>query len=150
MAAVNVVRIPYASDSQEKADLIGGQVQLTFGGAASVAPYVKSGRLRALAVTSVQPSALLPALPTMAASGLPGYEAVSLQGVFTAAKTPVAIVNRLNQEIVRVLNQPDVKEKFLNTGIEPVGSSPEQFAVTLKSEVARWSKVIKDAGIRIE
>ncbi len=150
MGGVNIVRIPYAADSQEKADLLAGQVQLTFGGAASVAPHVKAGRLRALAVTSAERSALLPQLPTVAAEGLQGYEAVSLQGVFAPAKTPAQIINRLNQEIVRVLYQPDVKEKFLTIVIEPVGGSAEQFGATLATEVTRWSKVIKVAGIRVE
>ena len=84
----------------------------------------------------------------MAASGLPGYESASVSGIFAPAKTPAAIINRLNQEIVRVLNKPDVKEKFFNAGVETVGSSPEQLAATMKSEMARLGKVIKDIGIQ--
>ena len=106
------------------------------------------GKLRALAVTSAQPSALAPDLPTLAASGLPGYEAEQKFGMTAPAKTPVAIIRRLNQEVVRVLNQGDVKEMLSNSGIESVGSSPEHLAVTIKSDMALWGKVIKDAGIK--
>ena len=116
----------------------------------SVAPQVKSGRLRALAVTTAQPSALAPGLPTVAASGLPGYESVSIIGMAAPAGTPVPVVNRLNQEIVRFLTRADVKEKFFNTGAEVIASSPDQFATKIKSEVAMWSKVIKDAGIKAD
>ena len=125
-------------------------MQLAFATPGSVAQHIKSGRLRALAVTTAQPSALLPGLPTVAASGLPGYEAETLIGIFAPAKTPATIINRLNQEIVRVLNRADVKERFLNAGTETVGSSPEQLSSTMKSEMARMGKVIKDAGIRAD
>ena len=149
MAGVNIVHIPYKGAGPATNDLLGGQVQLAFGNATSVTPHVKSGRLRALAVTTAEPSMLYPALPTVAAS-LPGYESASLVGIFVPAKTPAALVNRLNREIVRILNQADVKEKFFNSGVEVVGSSPAEFAATIKSEIARMGKVIKDVGIRAE
>jgi tripartite-type tricarboxylate transporter receptor subunit TctC len=148
MAAVNIVHIPYKGTGPALNALIGGQVHLLFAAPASVMPQVKAGRLRALAVTSLQPSALLPGLPTMADSGLPGYESVSPFGLFAPARTPVAIVNRLSQETVRVLRRADVKERLLNAGIEAVGSTPEEFASTIKSDMVRWGKLIKDAGIR--
>ncbi len=151
LARVNIIRVNYRSVGAALNDLIAGQVQMTFGTAGSVAPHVKSGRLRALAVTSAQPSALFPGLPTVAASGLPEYELVQIFGIFAPANTPRPIVNRLNEEIVRVLNRTDVKEKIFNGGIgEVVGSLPEQLAATVKSEMAKWGKVIKDAGIRVE
>ena len=100
--------------------------------------------------TGAQPSVLAPGLPTIAASGVPGYEAVAAQGVFAPAGTPVSIVNRLHQEVVRFVNQADVKEKFLNAGLEAVGSSPEQLAAAMKSEIAKWGKLIREAGIRAE
>lgn len=150
MAGVNIVRIPYKVSGLAQNDVIAGQVEMMFGIAASVTPHIKSGRLRALAVTSAQPSVLLPELPTVAAAGLPGYEATSIQGIFAPAKTPAPLINRLNQEIVRVLNQADVKEKFFNAGAETIGSSPEKFAARVKSEMARLGKVIKDAGIHAE
>ena len=145
-----MVRIPYKSGSAELNDLLGGQVQLSFGTAGTVAPHVKSGKLRALAVTSAQPSALFPGYPTVAASGLPGYEFGSIYGMFAPVKTPDALVKRLNQEAVRFLNTEDAKDKLLATGVEAVGSSPEEFGAEIKSEMTRMGKVIKDAGIRDE
>ena len=117
---------------------------------ATRAPLVKSGRLRALAVTSVTPSALAPGLPPVAASGLHGYRAESIYGVWAPAGTPAAILRLLNQNLVTVLNNADLKEKFLQGGIETVGSSADEFAATIKSEMARMGKVIKDAGIRAD
>ncbi len=149
MSGVNIVRIPYKTGTSQVTDVISGEVQMSFGIAGSVAPHVKSGRLRALAVTSPQPSALFPDLPTVAAT-LPGFESGSLYGMFAPAKTPAAIINRLNQETVRVLNRANVKEKFLNVGVEVVGSSPQEFAATIRSEMARMGKVIRDAAIRVE
>lgn len=148
MASVNLVRIPYKSGALQMADLVGGQVQLMFAIAPTSMPYVKSGRLRALAVTTAEPSASLPGLPTVAASGLAGYELVTIQCMFAPAKTPATVINRLNQEIVRVLGRADVKEMLFNAGAETVGSSPEQLAVKMKSDMARLSKMVKDAGIR--
>ena len=150
MAGVNIMRISYKGGGLIINGLLRGEVQLSFPTAAAVASHVKSGRLRALAVTSAEPSALVPGLPTVAASGLPGYESEVTSGVFAPAKTPEAIVKRLNQEIVRLLNQPDIKQKFFDSGVEIVGSSPEQLAAKIKSDIARLGKVIKDAGIRAE
>jgi tripartite-type tricarboxylate transporter receptor subunit TctC len=106
--------------------------------------------LRALAVSSAQPSALLPDLPTIAASGLPGYEAVSPAGVFAPARTPAALISRLNAEIVRALGAADARQKLLGAGIEVVGSTPAEMAALVKSDVAKWGKLIRDAGIRTE
>ncbi len=150
MAGVNIMRVTYKGSGPGLNDLIGGQVQLMFPNAASVAPHIKSGRLRALAVTSLQPSTLVPGLPTVAESGLPGYESVAIYCMFGPAKMPARLVNRLNQGIVRFLNRADVKERFLTAGIETVGSSPEQLAATMTSEMARIKKLFKDAGIRAE
>ena len=150
MAGVRIVLILYKGGGAALSDLMGGHVHVAFPTASSVVPHVKSGRLQALAVTSAQPSALYPGLPTVAASGLPGYEATSISGVFAPDKTPSAIINRLNQEIVRVLNRPDVRERFVNAGVENVGSTPQQLAAAMKSEMASLGKVIKDAGIRGE
>ena len=148
MAEVNIVYIPFKGSTPALNTLLGGQVQVMFATVASVTLHVKSGRLRALAVSTAEPSTLTPGLPTVAASGLLGYESVSIYGVFAPAKTPATIINRLNQDIVRVLNRPDVKDKFLNVGIVTIGSSPEQFAAIVKSEMARMGKVIRDVGIR--
>ena len=149
LAGVKVVRVPYKDSTRELADLISGEVQMTFGAPASLMPQVKVGKLRALGITSAQPSPLLPGFPTIAASGLPGYEMVSLTTLFAPAKTPDAVIKRLNTEVVRYLQSPEAKERLLTFGVEPVGSSPEQLAATVKSEVARLGKVIKDAGISL-
>jgi tripartite-type tricarboxylate transporter receptor subunit TctC len=150
MAGINIVRVAYTSGSQEIADLLSGQMQMTFGTAVEMSPHVKSGRLRPLAVSSAQPSPLFPGLPTVAASGVPGYEYGSMTAVFAPAKTPAAVVNRLSQEIARFLRTPEAKEQLLSRGVEAVGSTPEELGNTVKSEIAKVSKLIKDAGIKVE
>jgi len=150
MAGVNVVRIAYKASGAAINGLIGGEIQMMFVPAATVAPHLKTGRLRALAVTSAEPSQLAPNLPTIAASGLPGYEAVSLYALFAPAGTPPAVVARLNREIVRALAQPEVKDRLFVSGLESVGGSPAQLAATLKSEMTRMGKLIREAGIRVE
>lgn len=150
MAGVNIVRIPYKGAGPTVVALVAGEVQLTFASAGAAAPHIKSGRLRALAVTSTEPSTLAPGLPTVASAGLPGFEAGSLWGFFAPAKTPVSLINRLQHEIVSVLNKADVKEKLFNASTEVVGSSPEKFASVIKADMLRGSKVIKAAGVRAE
>ena len=113
-------------------------------------PHVRSGKLKGLAVTSVKPSALAPGLPTVSASGLPGYESATTYAIFAPANTPASVIKRLNQEIVRTLDRGEVKEKFLNIGVEVIGSSPEQLAHAMKSDMGRLGKLIKDKGIRAE
>ena len=147
-AGVNIVRIPYNSGASEMADLLGGHVQMTFGSGGSVGPHVRSGKLRGIAVTTAEPSKLFPNLPTIAASGVPGYEAAAMSGVWAPAKTPAALIGRLNQDIVRVLNTQEVKDKFFAGGVETVGSTPAVFGTKIKSEMERLGKVIKAAGIR--
>jgi tripartite-type tricarboxylate transporter receptor subunit TctC len=149
MTGIHIVNVPHSGTSAAITDVLAGNVQLTFGSITSVAPHIKSGKLRGLAVSSVKPSALVPGLPPIAET-VPGFDAVGNTAAFARARTPVAIISRLNQEIVRVLNQADNKEKLFNAGVEVVGSSPEQLAATLKGEIARWSKVIKDAGIKVD
>jgi tripartite-type tricarboxylate transporter receptor subunit TctC len=148
MAGVQFVRISYKGAGAALTDLIGGQIHLTFATASSVTPHLKSGRLRALGVSSAHPSVLLPGLTTIAAAGLPGYESSSLQGVFAPAGVRAPILHRLNQEIVRYLHTDDAKEKFLAVGVETVGSTTEEFAEAMKAEMSRMGKVIRDAGIR--
>ena len=144
-----MLHIPYKGSGAATIALVGGHVQLTFAAPGSVASIIKSGKLRAVAITSAQPSALLPELPTVAAA-LPGYESVAMTGIFAPAATPTAVINRLNQEVVRLFGQGDVKAKFFEAGLEAIGSSPEQLAAAMKSEMTRMAKVIKDAGIREE
>ena len=123
---------------------------MSFGSAGSAMPHIKSGRVRALGVTSANPTALAPGLPTVASAGLPGYEAVVINGFHVPAKTPRAIVSRLNQAIVRILNEADVKERFFQSGSDVLGTTPEASMARIKSEISRMGKVIKDAGIREE
>ena len=148
-AGVNIVQVSYKGIGGGFTDVIAGQVQLMFPTAGSVIPHLKSGRLRALAVTTLAPSVLFPGMPTVA-EALPGYEASAPLAVFAPAATPREIIQKLNQEIVRVLNAPELREKFLNIGIEPVGSTPEQLAARVKSDMATLGKVIRDAGIRAD
>ena len=150
MAGVDMVRVNYKGGAAAATDLIAGQVQLMFFSPPPVMPHVKTGRLRALAVTSREPSALAPGLPTVEASGLPGFESVTVTGIFAPAKTPVTVIRRLNQEIVRLVTTPEAKEKFFSSGSEVVGSTPEQLATAGRSETAKWGKLIKDTGIRAE
>jgi len=150
MAGVNIVRVIFRGNGPALNALFAGEVQLMIVPVGSLAAHLKSTRLRALAVTSAQPSPLVPGLPTMAASGLPGYESMQIYGVFAPARTPAPIVKQLNDAIARTLGRSDVKEKFLASGVETVGSTPLELADTMKSEIARIGKVIKDAGIRNE
>lgn len=150
MAKVDILWVPYKGNGPAMNDLIAGQVQLMFGTAGTVTPHVNAGRVRAIAVTSAEPSVLAPGLPTIAASGLPGYESISIYGVYVPAGTPEAIIRQLNLAIVSVLNTPEVKERFLNVGMEVVGSSPEQFAAAIKVDEARLRRVITEAGIRAD
>jgi tripartite-type tricarboxylate transporter receptor subunit TctC len=150
MAGINVVHVPFKGSSASLTALMGNHVKYMFGTPGSVAPLVAGGRLRALAVTTLKPTALFPALPTVAASGLPGYEMVSTNGVLAPAGTPAAIINQLNREIVQILHKPHIKEAFFNVGSEVIGSTPEEFSRTIKSELAKWGKIIKEAAIKAD
>ncbi len=147
-AKVNILSVPFKGAAPALNAVLAGQVQVIAISASSVMPHFRAGRLRALAVASAQPSALAAGVPTAAEAGLPGYESGVINGILAPAKTPDAIINRLNREIVRYLNNPETKERFFKSGMEVVGSSPREFAATIRSEIARWGKVIKDAGIR--
>ena len=150
MAGVNITRVAYKGSGQAANAMAGGEIQVMFGSASLGMAQVKTGRLRVLAVTTAKPSALAPGLPTVAASGLPGYETVSRSGILAPAKTSMTIINRLHQEIVRAMTNPDVRETFFNGGADVVASTPAQFAAAIKSDMTRMGKVIKDAGIRAD
>ena len=147
MAGVNMVAVPYSSGSAEMTDLVGGRLQLTIAPLSPLMEQVKTGKLKALAVTSLEPSPLAPAGSPPIAATLPGYEWTNRTFMLAPAKTPAAIVNQLNQEIVRVLNSAEVKERLFNAGVEVVGNSPEQLSAILKAETAKISKLIKDIGL---
>ena len=131
------------------ADLIGCQVSLAFGTAVAFLPHVQKGALRALAITNASPSAIAPGLPTIADSGLPGFEALQWFGILMPAKTPKAIVDRMNREIVAILGMPDIRDRFTSMGIDIAASSPEKFAAFMASEAAKWQKIAKDAGVTV-
>jgi tripartite-type tricarboxylate transporter receptor subunit TctC len=150
MAGINLVRIPYKGAGPAVNDLLSGQVQIMFPTTASALQHVKSGRLKALGVTSLKPTVLAPGLAAVAESGLPGYESVVIYGLFAPAKTPPAIVERLNAEVAPFLKSGPTTERLFNAGVEPVGSSPGELADTMASEMSRLGKLIKDSRIRAE
>ena len=150
MAGVNIVRIPYKGQGPAVLGLLGGEVQMSFATSASVAAHIKSGKLRALAIGTAKPSALAPGLPTVAESGLPGYQSASNAGMFVPVRTPARLITLLNREIVQALNKQEVKDLLFRDGTEVAGSSPQEFAASIKAEMASLGKVIKAAGIRTE
>jgi tripartite-type tricarboxylate transporter receptor subunit TctC len=147
MAHVDLVRVNYRGAGPALTALVSGEVHLMFATASSVAPHIKAGRVRGIAITSAKPSALLAGLPTIAESGVPGYDYVSPWGMLAPARTPPAIVARLNQEMVRVLKKPEVRQRFLDTGTEVVASTSDEYAGAIHAELATWGKVIRQAGL---
>ncbi|MDB5811036.1 MAG: hypothetical protein JWN94_3158 [Betaproteobacteria bacterium] len=147
MTKTDMVHVPYKGGAPAMIDLIAGQVQLVFSSAPTAVPQVKSGKVRAIAVTTLKRSTVLPELPTLAESGLPGYEADNWYGCVTTAGTPRAIIDYLNVEINRALLTPEVKQILFNSGLEVRTSTPAEFGAYQKSEFDKWAKVIKDAGI---
>lgn len=150
MAGVKMVHVPYKGSAAGMTDLIGGHVSLMFPNIPAAFPHVQSGRLRALGVTSLKRSSAVPSVPTIAESGLPGYEAVAWFGVFAPAGLSQDLVTRLNGEILRIIAQPDVREQITRQGGEPGGNSPVEFAVFVNAEIAKWAKVIKQSGAKAE
>jgi len=150
LAGIDLVHIPYKGNGPAYTDLMAGQVSLMFPNIATSLPYVRSGRMRALGVGSKTRSAIAPEIPTINESGLPGYEMSSWFGLLAPAGTPVAIVARLQQEIARIFKHPDVREKLLAQGVEPVGGTPQEFTAFLHNETTQWAKVIKSSGLKPE
>jgi tripartite-type tricarboxylate transporter receptor subunit TctC len=150
MARVDIVHVPYKGNVPAFADMLAGLVSLSFPSMPSAVPHIKSGRLRALAVTTAKRSPAVPDIPTIAESGLPGYESTSWYGMLAPARTPPAVVTRLHDVIVSILGSPDMKEKLGGQGLDPVGNTPQQFEVVIKSEITKWAKVIKASGARPE
>ncbi len=150
MAGVSMEHVAYKSSPLAHIDMISGQVHAMFDAMPTALPQVKAGKLRPLAVTTAKRSAQLPELPTIAEAALPGYEAAGWFGFAAPAGTPRDVVNKLNREIVRILKLPDVRERLVAQGAEPVGDSPEEFATFIKAEAAKWGKVIKTRNLKIE
>ena len=149
MAGINIVHINYKGGNLMINGLLGGEVQVLIASGSTLLPYASAGRLRALAVTSAQPSALAPGLPAIASSGLPGYEFVPVDGLFGPAKAAATVIARLNQEMVRYLNSPKVKEQFFVAGSEAASSSPEEFAAVVKSEMTRLGKLVRISASKL-
>jgi tripartite-type tricarboxylate transporter receptor subunit TctC len=147
---ISIVHVPYKGLAPAITDLLGGQVQILFADVGLIAPHLKSGKLKAIAVTGKERSTTLPELPTMIEAGVPGYLAGTWYGILAPAGTPSAIVTRLNVELVKILASPDVKSQFVGQGIEPAGGHPEVFAVLIKDDYAKWAKLIREANIKTE
>jgi tripartite-type tricarboxylate transporter receptor subunit TctC len=150
VAGIDMLHVPYKGGPPAVTDLIGGQVQVMFETGPGALPHVKSGKLKAIAVSSLKRSAAMPGLPTVAESGYPGFESIAWIGISAPAGTPKDIIAKLHTEIVKIVNMPDIKERFLALGTESVGSTPEEFAAYLKSEIAKWGKVVKESGATVD
>jgi len=150
MSGTDMQHIPYKGSPPALQDVVGGQVAMTFDNITTALPLAKAGKLRALAVTTAKRSSVAPEVPTLAESGLPGFEVGSWQGVFAPAGTPPEIVKRLNAEIVKALNMPDVRDKLSGLGAEIVADSPEEFSALVKAEVAKWADVVKKSGAKVD
>jgi tripartite-type tricarboxylate transporter receptor subunit TctC len=149
MAGINMVHIPYKGGAAVVIDLIAGQLHVTFGSATSL-PYVRSGRLVALAVTTTDRVSSLPNLPTIAEAGLPGYEASAWYALFAPARVAKPIVDRLHAETVRALKFPDVRERLSFETIRPVGSTPAELAAFLQREIVKWGAIVRESGAKVD
>ena len=150
LAGVQITHVPYKGSNPSIIDLIGGQLQLVIDNLPVLVLHVRSGRLKALALGTRKRSVLLPEVPTMIEAGVPGYQASTAFGVLAPAKTPRAIIARLNREVVTILRAPDLIERFAGLGLEAVGSTPEEYAEHLRAELAQYSKLIKSIGLKLE
>jgi tripartite-type tricarboxylate transporter receptor subunit TctC len=150
MAGVNLVHVPYKGSAPAMTDLLGGQLSAIIDNLPLALPYIKSGKVRALAVTGPKRVPVLPDVPTMAEAGLTGYELTNWFGLVVPAGTPREVISKINADLVKALKMPDVRERLLGMATEPVGSSPEQLDAFMKAETAKWAKVVKDAKITAE
>jgi tripartite-type tricarboxylate transporter receptor subunit TctC len=150
LAGVRLLHVPYKGSAPAVVDMLGGQVQVMFDNAPNVMPQVRAGKLRALAQSGATRSPVAPDLPTVAEAGVPGYEVTVWFGLVAPAATPRAIVTKLNAEVLRILAMPDVRERFLALGVEPLGSTPDEFGAHIRAQMEKWAKVVKDAGVKAE
>lgn len=148
LAKIDIVHVPYKGSGQSIISLLAGEIGANFPSVPTAIPYIKAGKLRGLGVTTVKRTLALPDVPSIAEAGVPGYEATQWFGVLAPSGTPRAIIDRLHQEIVRALRAPDVRDRLIADGTDPVGNTPEEFAQYIKSETDKWARVIKAAGIK--
>ena len=149
-AGIDVIVVPYKGNAPAVTAVIGGEVSLSFGNVAQSAPQVKAGRLRALAVASLQRSAVMPEVPTVAESGLPGFEGGAWYGMIAPAATPRAIIERLHGELLRILKTPEVQQRLRGEAYDVIADTPDQFAAAIRAEIAKWAPIVKQAGLRAE
>ena len=149
-SGVNWINVPYKGSSPMLLDLLSGQVDFGIDNIPSSLPHIKAGKLKALAVTSAKRTPLLPDVPTLAEAGMPGIEAAAWHGVLAPAGTPPAIVAKLNADIVKILRSPEMTKRLADLGLDPIGSSPQQFADFIASENVKWAKVVKASGAKLE
>ena len=150
LAGVKMNHVPYKGDAGVLADVMAGQISLSFSNMPAYTPQIKAGRVRALAVSTSKRSTAAPEIPTMAEAGVPGYVAVAWFGLLAPANTPRDIVNKLSAETARILKMPDVNSRLSDLGAEPVGSTPAEFDAHIKAEIVKWAKVIKDANVELQ
>jgi tripartite-type tricarboxylate transporter receptor subunit TctC len=150
IAKIDLVHIPYKGSAQATAEVVAGHVQMSFSQPAVALPHARAGRLKLLGVTGLKPLHSWPDAPPVAEAGLPGFEASSWQGVLVPAKTPKPLIDRLHKEIVAALRSPDIERRLLADGSEIGGGSPEEFGAYIRSEIAKWTRVVKEAGIKVE
>ena len=148
MAGVKMVHVPYKGSAPALTDLVGGSLQVMFDAWASSGPFVKDGKTRLLAVTTAQRSRILPDVPTVAESGLPGYEAMPWLGLLAPAGTPDAVVRKFHDELIEVLKEQPVQEKFHSLGLDIIGNTPQEFAEFIKKDITKWAKVIQETGAK--
>jgi tripartite-type tricarboxylate transporter receptor subunit TctC len=150
MAGIDITHVPYKGNAPALTDTIGGHVEMLFSGVPALIPHIQSGRLRAIAIGSLKRFPAIPDVPTIDESGVKGYEATTWFGLMAPVKTPKDIVTRLNTEIARIQASADVRERFINEGIEPIGGTPEQFSVFIRDEIDKYAKVVKAASLKAE
>jgi tripartite-type tricarboxylate transporter receptor subunit TctC len=150
MAGIDVVHVPYKGAPQALTDLVGGRITMAFSGVPPAMPLIQGGKLKALAVTAPKRIALLPDVATVSESGLPGYDVVAWNGLLVPAGTPQPVIARLNAEALKALAKPNVRERLLARGFEPVGSTPQQFAEVIDRDVRKWSRVVRESGARVD
>jgi tripartite-type tricarboxylate transporter receptor subunit TctC len=150
LAGIKLVHVPYKSTAQMTTDALGGQVPIIFHNAPVVLPHVKSGALRGIAVTSAKRQPYAPDLPTMIEAGVPGFEVQAFFGMMAPSGTPPPIIAKLHGEIVAIMAVPEVRERFMAQAAEPVGNRPDEYAAFIQAEIAKWARVVKEAGLKVD